>query len=244
MTRTFLLATALSLAIAVGGLVWLDAGRAQASSYRDTAFAAGPVTDAEACSTTGYYNPGYVSEGGVIYVPQNTDVTGMTPYPGYPYYGYPYGYPGFPYVYPVVTYTAITLPGVYLPDYGSQAYLDGTVNNYACNAFSNCVPVASGEAAVCPGNPAGISLNSSLTSATCGSATNIDAKVVGPSTMIVADGTPVLFNTTLGMIPAMGSTTDGIASASLVFPPKTQGEATVTVTSGNAKAEVKIKVTC
>lgn len=226
MTRKFWLAAALSLAIALGGLVWMDGARAEASSYDGATGLAAPVSDAEACSTTGWYAPGYISDGGVIYVPQ---VTGVASYP---------------YYYPVVTYTTVTLPAVYLPSYGSQPYTEGTVNNYACNAFSNCVPVADQAGAICPGNPAAITLNSSLTSATCGSATSIDAKVVGPSGLAVADGTPVLATTTLGMVPGATSTTDGIASLSLVFPPKTTGVATLTIMSGTAKTEAKITVTC
>jgi hypothetical protein len=237
MTRNFLLAAALSLAIAVGGLVWLDGGSAQASSYEGTAVAAA-VTDTEACSTTGWYNAGYYSPGGTAYVSSYGGVG--VPY-GYPLYGYLGYWPGYA---PVVTTTAVVIPATpYLP-YDGQAYTAGNVNNYACNASSNCIPVANSNATVCPGNPAGITLNSSLTSATCGSATNIDAKVVGPSGLSVADGTPVLFTTTLGMVPGDTTTDDGIASVSLVFPPKTTGVATLTVTAGMAKTEVKINVTC
>ena len=244
MTRNFIAAVALSLAIALSGLVWLGSGSAQASSYEGPAMTS-VAPDQEACSTVGSYNAGYYTGGDVIYV---STYAGMpVPY-GYPLYGYlggyyP-GYYGYPYPYYPVTTTTIALPPApYLPN-ESQPYTAGTVNNYACNAFSNCVPVANANASVCPGNPAGITLNSSLTSATCGSATNIDAKVVGPSGMIVADGTPVLFTTSLGMVPDSSSTTDGIATVSLVFPPKTQGTATLTVTSGQAKTEAKITVTC
>lgn len=238
MTRNFFLAAALSLAIALGGLVLLDGGRAQASSYQGTATAAAPVTDQEACSTTGFYSPGTYFPGDVVYV---STYAGMpVPY-GYPLYGY-LGYWG-DWTAPITT-TAVTIPPSGYPAYGSQPYTAGTVNNYACNAFNNCVPVADSIAAVCPGNPASITLNSSLSSATCGSATNVDAKVVGPSGMIVADGTPVLVTTTLGMVPGSTSTNDGIASFSLVFPPKTQGTATLTVTSGQAKTEARITVTC
>jgi hypothetical protein len=242
MTQNFIIATALSLVMALGGLVWMDGGRVQASSYEGAAFTAAPVTDAEACSTVGWYNPGYYSAGETIYV---SSYAGMpVPY-GYPLYGYLGYLPGWNYqtYYPVTT-TAITLPPTpYLPNEG-QPYIAGNINNYACNAFSNCVPVANGTTSVCPGNPAGITLNSSLTSATCGSATNIDAKVVGPSGLVVADGTPVQVTTSLGMVPGATSTTDGIASVSLVFPPKTTGIATLTVTSGMAKTEAKITVTC
>jgi len=60
MTRNFLLATALSLAIALGGLMMLGSGSAQASSYDSGITNATPVTDTEACSTTGYtYNGSY-----------------------------------------------------------------------------------------------------------------------------------------------------------------------------------------
>src|SRR5688500_18438650 len=240
MTRNFLLATALSLAIALGGLITLSSGSAQASSFEGTAVSAAPITDAEACSTVGFYNAGYYNPGGVYYV--NTwDMPVMhTPYLGYPFgWGY-----GFPFYGPTVTTTAIIVPpSPDLPN-DSQPYTAGTINNYACNAFSNCVPVANSNAVVCPGNPSGITLNSSLTSATCGSATNIDAKVVGPNGLSVADGTPVLFSTTLGMVPSETTTDDGIASVSLVFPPKTTGVATLTVTSGTARTETRITVTC
>ena len=240
MKRNFWLAAALSLAIALGGVLLTNGSSAQASSYEGTAVAA-PVTDTEACSTTGWYNPGGYFTGDTVYV---STFAGMpVPY-GYPLYGY-YGYwPGFQFAGFPVTTTAVAIPPTpYLPN-ESQPYTAGTVNNYACNAFSNCVPVANGNTAVCPGNPAGITLNSSLTAATCGSATNVDAKVVGPSGLIVADGTPVQFSTSLGMVPGDTSTTDGIASVSLVFPPKTSGTATLTVTSGQAKTEAKITVTC
>jgi len=260
MTRKFLMATALSLAIALGGFVMLSSGSAQASSYNGPALSGAPVTDTEACSTVGSYNPGYYNPGGTYYI--NTyDVpavqTGLYGYPfaGYPYAGFPYmGYPtgylgnyGYPFYGPSVVTgtTAVTVPAsAYIP-YDTQPYTAGTVNNYACNASSNCVPVAnSNTGVVCPGNPAGITLNASLGSATCGSATNIDAKVVGAAGMIVADGTPVLFATNLGMVPGDTTTNDGIASVSLVFPPKTTGVATLTVTSGTAKTEAKITVTC
>ena len=257
MTRNFLLATALSLAIALGSLMMLGGSNAQASSYDGVTFNAAPVTDADACSTTGYtYNASYypfTSDPNLAAV-QTTypagyidPATGL-PYAGFPYYGYLYG--GFPYYgipimggVPNVLYVnpvAVAPPN----PWPGQPYTSPTQVNYACNAFSNCDPVANAGAVVCPGNPAGITLNSSLTSATCGSATNIDAKVVGPSGMIVADGTPVLFSTTLGMVPGDTSTDAGIASVSLVFPPKTSGVATLTVTSGTAKAEAKITVTC
>jgi hypothetical protein len=240
MTRNFLLATALSLAIALGGLVMLSSGSAQASSFEGVAVSAAPITDAEACSTVGSYNAGYYNPGGIYYV--NTwDMPVVTPYPGLPY-GYWGGY-GWPF-YTGITTTAVVVPASpWLPN-ETQPYTAGNINNYACNMFSNCQPVANANAVVCPGNPAGISLNSSLTSATCGSATNIDAKVVGANGLSVADGTPVLFSTTLGLVPADTTTDDGIASVSLVFPPKTSGVATLTVTSGTAKAEAKITVTC
>jgi hypothetical protein len=242
MTRNFWLAAALSLAIALGGLALMGNGSAQASSYEGTRIAA-PVTDTDACSTTGWYNAGSYFPGDTVYVSTYAGMAVPYGYPLYGYYGYGY-WPGFQYAGAPLTTTAVVVPPMaYLPN-DSQPYTAGTVNNYACNAFSNCVPVANGNAAVCPGNPAGITLNSSLTSATCGSATNIDAKVVGPSGMIVADGTPVLFSTTLGMVPGDTSTDAGIASVSLVFPPKTSGVATLTVTSGTARAEAKITVTC
>ena len=156
----------------------------------------------------------------------------------FPYYGIPVmgGVPNVLYVSPVAVAPPNHWPG--------QPYNSPAQVNYACNAFSNCQPVANANAVVCPGNPTGITLNSSLTSATSGSATNVDAKVVGSTGLIVADGTPVLFSTTLGMVPADTTTDDGIASVSLVFPPKTSGVATLTVTAGTAKAEAKITVTC
>jgi hypothetical protein len=234
-TAGFFVALALSLALAIGGVLWLDHGTAAAADNHGAVSAAAAVPDAEACSTTGWYNPGGYFPGDVVYVPTISGV----PYMGYPYYWGAWGYPW----YPVVTTTAVTIPATaYLPN-ESQPYLDGTVNNYACNAFDSCVPVSSGEAVICPGNPAGISVNSS-SSATCGSSLNIDAKVVGPAGMPVANGTPVLLSSTLGLIPGSTATNDGIASVSLSFPPKTQGTATVTITSGNAKAETKINVTC
>jgi hypothetical protein len=237
MTRNFLLATALSLAIAFGGLVWFDGGNAQASSYEGTAMNAAPVTDQEACSTTGWYNAGFYSPGETIYVASYGGVA--VPY-GMPLYGAFGFWPGWSYP----TLTAVSLPATpWLPN-ESQAYTQGTINNYACNAFANCIPVANSNATVCPGNPAGITLNSSLTSSTCGSAMNIDARVVGPSGLPVADGTPVLFTTTLGMVPAATTTSDGIASVSLVFAPKTTGTATFAVAAGMAKTEAKITVTC
>jgi hypothetical protein len=230
----FLLALALGLAIALGGFAWLDRGEAQAANagWLDAA----PVAGAEACSTHGYYNAGGYA--GEIVVVTGVTTTYPTVYPYmYPYYGYPFA------GYPVVTVQTGVVNTPYLPVYG-EPYTAPTHVNYACNAFSNCTPVANAGAVVCPGNPAAITLNASLTSATCGSATNIDAKVVGPTGMIVADGTPVLFSTTLGMVPGETSTDDGIASVSLVFPPKTTGVATVNVTAGTAKATATINVTC
>src|SRR5688572_11157328 len=109
MTRKFLIAAALSLAIAVGGLVWLDGGSAHASSYEASAIAT-PVTDTEACSTTGWYNAGYYSAGETVYVSTYGGVG--VPY-GYPLYGYLGYWPGYA---PVVTTTAITIPPTpYLP---------------------------------------------------------------------------------------------------------------------------------
>jgi len=241
MTRNFWIAAALSLAIALGGLAMMGGGLAQASSNEAIATMAAPLTGQEACSTSGSYNAGYYSTGDTVYV---STFAGMPVAYGYPLYAYLGYWPGW--YGPVVstTTTAVVLPPTpYLPN-ESQPYTAGSVNNYACNAFSNCVPVANANAAVCPGNPAGITLNSSLTAGTCGSAMNIDAKVVGPSGLIVADGTPVQVATTLGMVPGNTTTNDGIASVSLVFPPKTTGVATLTVTSGQAKTEAKITVTC
>ena len=68
MTRNFWIAAALSLAIALGGLVWMDGGRAQASSYEATATMAAPVTGQEACSTTGWYSAGSYFPGDTVYV--------------------------------------------------------------------------------------------------------------------------------------------------------------------------------
>jgi len=235
----FLLALALGLAIALGGFALLSNGSAQAADagWLD----ATPVADAEACSTHGSYIAGGI-------VGEIAITTAVPVYPaGYPFFGLPgYAYPGYGYPFfglPLVSTQTTIINAPYLPIYG-EAYTSPTHVNYACNAFSNCQPVADNSSVVCPGNPAGITLNASLTSATCGSATNIDAKVVGPTGLIVADGTPVLFSTNLGMVPGETSTDDGIASVSLVFPPKTSGVATVNVTSGTAKATATINVTC
>jgi hypothetical protein len=231
---------ALSLALAIGGLVWLDGGSVNAASY-DNGLSSAPAPDADSCSTTGWYNPGSYFPGGEILVPTVTNV----PVGSFPYWGWgPWGYPmGTTWTVPVVTATSVIVPpGPELPNY-SQPYLAGTSVNYACNSFNNCVPLSDAATSICPGNPSAIALNNA-TSATCASAMNIEAKVVGPGGLIVADGTPVLFTTTLGMIPGSTSTDGGIASVSLVFPTKTQGTATVTATAGTAKAETRINVTC
>ena len=229
----FLIALALGLVIAFGGLVWLDGGSAQASEAGALVSAA-DLPDAEACTSSGY-SSGVSFSGYAIY--GDTTMPGLT-YPttvinGVTYISSPY-YQSFvfPQIFPVGPATE------------NQPYLSPAQVSYACNVSSNCQPVAYSDAAICPGNPAAVSLNSSLTSATCGSATNVDARVVGKSGLVVGDGTPVLFATNLGMIPAESSTTDGVATASLVFPPKTTGTATLTVTAGTAKAEAKITVTC
>src|SRR3954471_2750009 len=224
MTRNFLLATALSLAIALGGLIVLGGTSARASSYDGPATQAAPVTDTDACSTTGYtYNSSFypfTADPNLAAIQASYPTGFVDPATGLPYAfaGFPYG--GFPYYgipimggVPNVLYvnsTAVAPPN----PWPGEPYTSPTQVNYACNAFSNCQPVANASAVVCPGNPTGISLNSSLTSATCGSATNVDAKVVGSNGLIVADGTPVLFSTTLGMVPANTTTDDGIASVS------------------------------
>lgn len=209
-----------------------------------------PVIDPTLAAYYGYY--GYY--GGYVYaVPVGTTTSSFQAYPGGPIVTTTTGavLPGAP----VYTATAafqsspggpvVTMPstGVYSPPLG-QSYQTPLQVNYACNASSNCQPAPDNGSAVCPGSASGIALNASLTSATCGSATNIEAKVVGKNGQIVGDGTPVQFATDLGMIPDQSSTNDGIATAQFVVPPKTQGTANITVTSGDAKATATIKVSC
>jgi hypothetical protein len=97
--------------------------------------------------------------------------------------------------------------------------------------------------AICPGPPASITLQGP-TNVTCGSQSNFEARIVGPFGLLVSDGTPVTFTTTLGYDSTTDSTVRGLASTSLVIPTRTFGNATITATSGTVSAQMSVSVTC
>jgi hypothetical protein len=96
---------------------------------------------------------------------------------------------------------------------------------------------------ICPGPPASIEVNQA--SATCASATNIQAKVRDANGLNVLDGTGVTFSVTpFAQITGSVETNGGEATASLTTPTKTSGTLNITITAGSVVRNLAVEVSC
>ena len=141
-----------------------------------------------------------------------------------------------------------------MPIYGNAYALFNQCTNFCApySFFGACVdycPVATEPLyafgpMVCPGPPASILFAPSPTTATCGSASNLEAVVLDANGLRVLNGTQVSFNTTLGFVSTQDGTNGGIATTSLTIPPKMAGSAVITATAGNITAQKLVQVSC
>ena len=96
---------------------------------------------------------------------------------------------------------------------------------------------------VCPGPPASLEVNQA--SASCASATNIQAKVRDANGLNVLDGTAVTFSVTpFAQITGSVETNGGEATASLTTPTKTAGTLNITITAGSVVRNIAVEVSC
>jgi hypothetical protein len=141
-----------------------------------------------------------------------------------------------------------------MPIYGNAYALFNQCTNFCApyGFFGACVdycPVATQSLypfgpLVCPGPPASILFAPSPTTATCGSASNLEAVVLDANGLRVLNGTQVSFNTTLGYVSTQDGTSGGIVYTSLTIPPKLAGSAVITATAGNVTAQKLVQVSC
>jgi hypothetical protein len=96
----------------------------------------------------------------------------------------------------------------------------------------------------CPGPPSAVKVISPIETTSCGSVEQLTIEVTDVGGYNVKEGTSVGLTASLGTVPETVETRNGLAYASFLAPPATQGEAEVVVKAGAASAIKKISITC
>jgi hypothetical protein len=86
---------------------------------------------------------------------------------------------------------------------------------------------------------------SSPTNVSCASQSTFLVTVNDAKNVAVANDTAVSFTTDLGTVTSSSATAGGLASVSLLVPPKTTGTAHIVATTvGNIRSEKSVSVSC
>jgi hypothetical protein len=96
----------------------------------------------------------------------------------------------------------------------------------------------------CPGPPSEVKVISPIETTSCGSVEQLTIEVTDVGGYNVKEGTSVGLTASLGTVPETVETRNGLAYASFLAPPATQGAAEVVVKAGAASAIKKISITC